>query len=99
MHKHRTQTQHDHTNLNTYKARNSTKTKAQGRRRKARLLVSGRERENIHGGCFIVPVMLARSHRCSVQASKDCEKKQPNQSDEDDKDDDGSIDSLQQSST
>jgi hypothetical protein len=43
--------------------------------------------------------MLARSHRCSVQASKDCEKKQPNQSDEDDKDDDGSIDSLQQSST
>jgi hypothetical protein len=46
-----------------------------------------------------VPVILARSHRCSVQASKDCEKKQPNQSDEDDKDDDGSIDSLQQSST
>lgn len=55
VHKHRTQTQHDHTNQNTYKARNSTKTKAQGRRRKARILVSGREREDIHGGCLYNP--------------------------------------------
>lgn len=53
---------------------------------------------NMEDACT-VPVIIARSHRCSVQASKDCEKKQQNQSDEDDKDDDGSIDSLQQSRT
>jgi hypothetical protein len=98
VHKHRTQTQDDHTNLNTYKARNSTKTEAQGRRRKARILVSGREREDIHGGCLYSP-----RNACQITSlfctSKDCEKKQQNQSDEDDKDEDGSIDSLQQSST
>ncbi len=61
VHKHRTQTQHDHTNLNTYKARNSTKTKAQGRRRKARILVSGREREDRHGGC-----LYSRRNACQI---------------------------------
>lgn len=62
--------------------------------------IGERERERTYReDACTVPVMLARSHRCSVQASKDCEKKKQNQWDEDDKDDDGSIDSLQQSST